>query len=271
MVILQEQNLRGLDRKSSKGNQLKFERSGIWYKADYMGYEGLAEYTVSRLLRYSTLKEDEFVLYEPEQIVYRDSTFNGCKSRDFTNGWQLITLERLFQQVCGKGLNSMIYSIPDHASRLKMIEEQVERVTGIRGFGIYLAKLLTVDVMFLNEDRHTHNIAVMTNDRREYRLCPVFDNGACLLSDTTMDYPVGPDCLTLIKRARPNTFCQDFSEQLDIVESLYGEQIHFSYGYHEVEAIVNQADHYSEEIRKRVIDLVMSRRRTLEYLFRQGN
>ena len=136
MVILQEQNLRGLDRKSSKGNQLKFERSGIWYKADYMGYEGLAEYTVSRLLRYSTLKE--------------------------------------------------------------------------------------------------HNIAVMTNDRREYRLCPVFDNGACLLSDTTMDYPVGPDCLTLIKRARPNTFCQDFSEQLDIVESLYGEQIHFSYGYHEV-------------------------------------
>lgn len=35
---------------SSKGNQLKWERQGIWYKADYTGYEGLSEYMVSELL-----------------------------------------------------------------------------------------------------------------------------------------------------------------------------------------------------------------------------
>ena len=268
MIDLHDQNRRDLNRKSSKGNQLKFERDGVWYKADYMGYEGLAEYTVSRLLCCSSLKEDEFVLYEPEQIRYNDSIFNGCKSRDFLGGWQLITLERLFQQVYGKGLNSMIYAIPDHTERLKMITEQVERVTGIRNFGIYLAKLLTIDVLFLNEDRHTHNIAVMTNDRKEFRLCPVFDNGACLLSDTSMDYPLGKDCLELMKKAKPNTFCQDFDEQMDIVEQLYGTQIHFTFGYHEVEKIINEADQYSEEIRKRVIDLIMARRRKHMYLFR---
>ena len=109
MILMEEKNLRNPERKSSKGNQLKFERGGIWYKADYTGYEGLAEYTVSQLLRYSSLQENEYVLYEPEQIVYRDSVFNGCMSRDFLNGWQLITLERLFQQVYGKGLNNMIY------------------------------------------------------------------------------------------------------------------------------------------------------------------
>ena len=31
------------ERRSSKGNQLKFVRDGIWYKADYLGYEGLAD------------------------------------------------------------------------------------------------------------------------------------------------------------------------------------------------------------------------------------
>ena len=47
------------DRRSSKGNQLKFEKNHIWYKADYLGYEGLAEYVISRLLHYSTLQESE--------------------------------------------------------------------------------------------------------------------------------------------------------------------------------------------------------------------
>ena len=50
MIELFEQNTRTLTRQSSKGNQLKWENDGIWYKADYTGYEGLAEYMVSQLL-----------------------------------------------------------------------------------------------------------------------------------------------------------------------------------------------------------------------------
>ena len=48
MIQMQEQDRRVPDRKSSKGNQLKFERDGIWYKADYMGYEGLAEFVITQ-------------------------------------------------------------------------------------------------------------------------------------------------------------------------------------------------------------------------------
>ena len=40
MIELFEQNERMQDRQSSKGNQLKWENAGIWYKADYTGYEG---------------------------------------------------------------------------------------------------------------------------------------------------------------------------------------------------------------------------------------
>ena len=42
MVELFEQDIMTNDRQSSKGNQLKWENNGIWYKADYTGYEGLA-------------------------------------------------------------------------------------------------------------------------------------------------------------------------------------------------------------------------------------
>ena len=44
MIELFEQNIRTNDRQSSKGNQLKWKNDGKWYKADYTGYEGLAEY-----------------------------------------------------------------------------------------------------------------------------------------------------------------------------------------------------------------------------------
>lgn len=36
--------------RTSKGDQLKWKSEKKWYKADYMGYEGLAEVLVSHLL-----------------------------------------------------------------------------------------------------------------------------------------------------------------------------------------------------------------------------
>ena len=247
---------------------MKFERDGFWYKTDYLGYEGLAEYTISRLLRLSDLKDEEYVVYETEQIEYNGTVFGGCRSRDFTDGWNLITLERLFQNMYGYGLNKIIYSTSNHTDRLRVLVEQVERVTGLTGFGIYMSKMLAVDALFLNEDRHTHNMAIMTNDHGEYRLAPLFDQGAGLLSDTTLEYPIGRDTMALIDMVKPKTICEDFTEQLDIAEQLYGEQIHFRFGYNEVREIVDAADHYPEECRERVVEVIMEMRRRYGYLFR---
>lgn len=71
-------------RQSSKGNQLKWENKGVWYKADYTGYEGLSEYLISNLLCRSTLHEAEFVRYELEQIRYRQKIYEGVKSENFS-------------------------------------------------------------------------------------------------------------------------------------------------------------------------------------------
>ncbi len=257
------------NRKSSKGNQLKFKRDDIWYKADYTGYEGLTEYVVSKLLGFSSLSPDEYVDYELEKIEYNGQYFNACRSKDFTDGWQLITLERLFMQIYGRGLNNIIYSIPDHTERLETLVKQVERVTGLSQFGKYMNKILTVDALFLNEDRHTHNIAVLTKNMKEYRLAPVFDNGAGLLSDTTMEYPLSIDHIKLIDRVKPKTFSDSFEQQVMISEKLYGCNIHFNFNYNDICKILEEKTDYPKEITNRVIEVIMQMRRKYVYLFDQ--
>ena len=270
MVRLFEDDMFELGRASSKGNQLKFCRDGVWYKADYLGYEGLAEYTISKLLAFSDLSRDEYVDYELEQIEYNGNVYNGCKSRDFTDGRTLITLERLFQSTYGIGLNRMIYRTTDHEERLRLLVEQVERVTGIPEFGVYMSKMLTVDSVFLNEDRHTHNIAVLTDNRGNFSPAPIFDNAAGLLSDTTMDYPRAKDVFSLMQSVKSKTFCDNFDEQTDIAEKLYGARIHFSFTLNDVTEIVNAADMYDTAIRMRVVDLIIQRRRKYQYLFKDN-
>ena len=75
MIELFEQDVKTNDRQSSKGNQLKWKNGCTWYKADYTGYEGLTEYMVSHLLEKSTLAADEYVLYDIEQIKYKNTIF----------------------------------------------------------------------------------------------------------------------------------------------------------------------------------------------------
>ena len=177
------QNIRTNRRQSSKGNQLKWENDGIWYKVDYTGYEGLADYN----------------------------------------------LERLFHNFFGESLYKSMYRIPGHEERLRFLVQQVERMTGLQNFGVYMNKLLTIDAFFLNEDRHMHNIAVLMNGKGDYAYCPIFDNGAGLLADTTMDYPLTGDIYTLMEKVQPKTICNAFDEQLDISESLYKMNLKFRF------------------------------------------
>lgn len=257
MVKLFEQDIRKNDRQSSKGNQIKWENNGIWYKADYTGYEGLAEYMISHLLAKSTLSENEFVRYDLEEIKYNGVIYKGVKSECFLkDGWQIITLERLFHNFFGESLYRFIYKIAEHENRLRFLVEQVERMTGLKDFGIYLNKLFTIDAFFLNEDRHTHNIAVLMNEKGEFSYCPIFDNGAGLLADTTMDYPLGGDVYSLMKQSQAKTISSDFDEQLDLSEAAYGENIKFKFTKKDVQGLLENVTGYSEEEKYRVETII---------------
>lgn len=167
MVELFEQNIRTKDRQSSKGNQLKWENNGIWYKADYTGYEGLAEYVISHLLKKSTLDASEFVCYDLETIKY----------------------------------GTVIY------------------------------------------------------------------NGAGLLADTTMDYPLSGDVYTLMDKVQSKTICGEFEEQLDISEALYKMNLKFRFTKKDVTELLADAEIYSEEIRNRVEMIIFAQMRKYPYLF----
>ena len=268
MVELFEQNIRTTDRQSSKGNQLKWENQGIWYKADYTGYEGLAEYMISHLLKKSTLDEKEFVCYDLEEIKYGTVIYNGVKSENFLQeDWQIITLERLFMNFFGESLYRALYRIPEHEERLQFLVQQVERITGLQNFGIYMNKLLTIDAFFLNEDRHTHNIAVLMNGKGDYAYCPIFDNGAGLLADTTMDYPLTREVYALMDSVQSKTICSAFDEQLDISEALYKMHLKFCFTKNDVTELLVNAGMYPEEIRKRVETILFAQMRKYRYLF----
>ena len=264
-----EQNIRTNDRQSSKGNQLKWENEGIWYKADYTGYEGLAEYVISHLLKLTNLNEGEYVLYEPEQIKYKRQIYNGVRSRAFIDeDWQIITLERLFKNVYNESLTSVLWHMSDVKERLEFLVNAIKNITGLNNWGEYICRLFTIDAFFLNEDRHMHNIAVLMNGKGEYKYCPVFDNGAGLLSDTTMDYPMEQDIYQMISEVKSKSVSQDFDEQLDVAENLYGQNLQFLFTKKNVSDIVNNADMYPLEERKRVQLIIYSQMNKYKYLFR---
>ncbi|MDO4961669.1 MAG: hypothetical protein Q4E57_07445 [Eubacteriales bacterium] len=269
MVELFESQIVELNRHSSKGNQLKWRDGDTWYKADYMGYEGLSEYLISQLLKCSSLNADEYVLYEPERIRYKRQIYNGVRSQHFLQGeWQIITLERLFANAFGGSLHESVWHITDAGERFKFLFSQVERLTGLHGFGSYMAKLLTIDAFFLNEDRHTHNIAVLMNAAGEYRLCPIFDNGGALLSDTKLDFPLSADVYELMHEVRAKTISADFDDQLDAAEQYYSSSIRFTFDRSDVDALLsNAAAFYSEAEIERVRTVVYQQMRKYSYLF----
>lgn len=116
MIELFEQQLKSQGRHSSKGNQLKWENQGLWYKADYTGYEGLSEYVISRLLKHSNLGRNEYLEYEIEEIKYRNHIMLGVKSKNMLwDDWQIITLERLFKNQYNQSLHTAVWSIHDKA------------------------------------------------------------------------------------------------------------------------------------------------------------
>ncbi len=268
MVELFEQNRKEFDRQSSKGNQLKWGNDGIWYKADYTGYEGLSEYIISHLLKFSTLKPSEYVLYDPEEISYRNKIYRGAKSRNFLKeGQQLITLERLYKNLTGRSLYLSVFDIDDKKDRFRYLVSEVERCTGLENFDIYLNKLFTIDAMFLNEDRHLHNVAVILNLNGEFSFCPIFDNGAGLLADTLMDYPLEADVYQLISEVESKTIAYDFDEQLEVSEVFTQTKLEFTFTEKDVAELLSQAEIYSEEERKRVETIIYQQMRKYSYLF----
>lgn len=223
---------------SSKGNQLKWEREGFWYKVDALGYEGLAEVVVSELLKKSHFTG--FVEYEPVFIGYRGRYYRGCRSRNFRGeGEEIVTLEKLYRMITGMSLAGELAHIAETKQRIAHTVGFVENVTGLKDFGAYLAGLLEIDAFFLNEDRHTNNIALLYNARKdEYRPCPFFDMGLALFADTAESFPLSDDYEKCMEKIEAKPFSRDFLEQMDAADALYGDYLRFDMRRYDIHGFI---------------------------------
>lgn len=267
-VIMKEELTSSGAGYTSKGNQMKWYQDEVWYKADGFGYESLAESVVSRILRSSSISD--FVEYEPVRIRYREKEYRGCCSNNFKKEQEeIITLERLSRQYTGFGLAKELGRIRDVKQRILYTAELVETITGLEHFGQYLCQMIEIDAFFLNEDRHTNNMAVIYDIRNgKYRLCPFFDMGLSLFSDTKDAYPMSLNYETCRKKITSKPFSRDFDEQLDAVNQLYGYQLHFQKGINGLlHDLKDLKEYYTSEEWKRVEDALRNQANKYQYMF----
>ena len=253
---------------SSKGNQLKWLVRNNWYKADHMGYEGLCEVIVSKLLEKSNI--GNFVSYEPIRILFDGREFNGCYSKNFRQkNESLITLEYLSKQWLANSFAKELTHYPDVKDKIMHTVAFIEKVTKLKKVGEYLTTMLELDAFFLNEDRHTNNIAfILNDDTGEYRFCPYFDFGLSLLADTTEDYPMGEDIFQLITKIHVKPFDRDFDIQLDAAQELYGNHLELLFTNQDIEKAFDEvSEYYSDEIIIRAKELLYHQKHKYLYMF----
>lgn len=250
-IKLSEKDIIESAEHSSKGNQPKWFINGIWYKADHMGYEGLAEVVVSRLLEKSNITN--FVKYYPVKIEFGHYNRTGCYSYNFLkSGLELVPLERLHRLYKSVGLGKMLKDISDVSERIKYSVDFVEETTKLENVGKYLTAMIEIDAFFLNEDRHTNNIAFIRDpETNEFSFCPYFDQGLSLLSDLEGFWLDG-DTDKHIMRVTAKPF-GSFNKQLIAAQNLYGKQLEFNFSMNDVDEILKEfKGYYNEDIIDRV-------------------
>lgn len=213
---------------SSKGNQEKWLDGNHWYKLDQFGYEGLTETVISTLLERSNIEKDTpftFTRYAMQRMNVHGRDRNGCVSENFLqSGQSIITLSHLFKRFEEPSLKEILTRLPSDKRRIEYLGRATAEYTGLREFPQYLTLLFEVDALFLNDDRHLNNIAVLEK-KGHFDYCPIFDNGAGLLSNVQM-MPMDIDPMGLIPTVKARPFNTTFNRQVKSARSLFGQQFY---------------------------------------------
>ena len=212
---------------SSKGNQEKWQDNGIWYKVDQFGYEALTESFTSKPLEYSNIEKDTpftFVRYDIQRVKVHGFERVACVSKSFLKkGQSIFTLSGLYKKAYASPLKKKLAALSSDKKRIMYIVDFTKELTGLKDFDKYITSLFEVDSLILNDDRHLNNIAVI-EDNGKLSYCPIFDNGAGLLSNLQIlrtDFePKG-----LMASIKASPLGMTFNRELNTVRNLYGKVI----------------------------------------------
>lgn len=210
---------------SSKGNQEKWCDDNIWYKLDQFGYEALTEAVTSEILEKSNIESDtpfKFVRYSIEKVNVHNAERVACTSPNFLKqGEAIITLNKLLSSNIKVSLTEKLSRLTSDKKRIQYLVDATKEVTGLADFDKYLTLLFEIDSLIMNDDRHLNNIAVIEKNGK-FDYCPIFDNGAGLLSNTQI-YRMDIEPKGIMKSMVASPFFMTFNRELKAVRSLYGE------------------------------------------------
>lgn len=196
-----------VSRFSSKGNQIKWRSGDKFVKLNCLGYENIAETLVSWFLHFTNIKEEDYVDYF-SCMIYEDGKRLGigCYSYDFVKEYEEITIKDLLNA----GLRSFSISYDD--LREFLIDEIKLDIKN------YIDRILCVDSIVRNDDRHFDNISFLYKDG-VYKPAPIFDNGSSCMSDT-FSYPFEVDFDINYTSIQAKPFRADFKSQIGYVDRL---------------------------------------------------
>ena len=164
-----------LKSSSELGGEKKYYKlSNFDIEKGITGHEYVNEIIVDRLLTVFGVEHLSYDLINAD-IEIEGRTYNTylCASGDFKQrGESKIALDDFYR------LNSL-----EEESRYDFCRRQ--------GFGDYVDRMIAVDYIILNRDRHGANIEVLRNSREHtIRLAPLFDHGLSLLFSCGSDKEV---------------------------------------------------------------------------------
>lgn len=118
---------------------------------------------------------------------------------------------------------------PEFQSKIPPLqfEEEQQLEQNIIAEGRLLNPIITwngyIDALFLNQDRHLNNIALI-RDRSGYKPCPIFDCGASFLLDFAL-YSPEIESRAYLTKAQCLPFKSRFTQTVHTAQTLYGKQL----------------------------------------------
>lgn len=141
-------------------------------------FESYSELIACRLFKELGLDNKEVVMYYPCKIhLDNGETTIGCYSYSFVGpDEKYISLANLHK--CGKLRNYMFEGYNGYVNCIN----DIKQVINIE-YKNELDRIITLDYLTLNEDRHTGNFGFIYNYKtKKFRIAPIFDNGASMFS-----------------------------------------------------------------------------------------
>lgn len=251
-----------LNESSSKGNQQKFYKDGIWVKVDNINcYEGLAEEFTSFIE--SCIYDFLYVEYKSDRVIYNDDEYLGCYSRNMYNrlDTSFVSCRKLFK-TNGVAIN-IFTQHDDTAVNINNVISKIEELTGINTLD-YFRRLLMLDCLIINEDRHYMNLGVCQNIKTgQFYPALCFDNGSSLFC-TNWTYRKRKTFDENIESAKSvaRPFSKFFDKQLDALLRLGCKPLAIDKS--RLDWVLNNYHNnlYSDELNQRIKNVLISK---LEY------